>query len=80
MAPVTSTKINLFQTVEIVILHNMLKTHIPVYSTLLDKGLGTRKPIEWQRLNSQVEVRLRIYLSTGKYYLLTIIKSQVYYP
>ena len=57
-----------------------LKTHIPVYSTSLDKGLGTRKPIEWQRLNSQLEVRIRNYLSTGKYYLLTIIKSQVYYP
>ena len=57
-----------------------LKTHIPVYSTSLDKGLGTGKPIEWQKLNSQVEVRLRNYLSTGKYYLLTIIKSQVYYP
>ena len=57
-----------------------LKTHIPVYSTSLDLGLGTRKPIEWQRLNSQVVVRLRNYLSTGKYYLLTIIKSQVYNP
>ena len=57
-----------------------LKTHVAVYSTSLDKGLGTRKPIEWQRLNSQVEVQLRNYLSTGKYYLLTIIKSQVYYP
>ena len=30
----------------------VLKTHILVYSTSLDKGLGTRKPIEWQRLNS----------------------------
>ena len=57
-----------------------LKTNIPVYSTSLDKGLGTRKPIEWQRLNYQVEVRIRNYLSTGKHYLLTIIKSQVYYP
>ena len=57
-----------------------LKTHIPVYSTSLDKGLGTRKPIEWQRLNSHVEVQIRDYLSTGKYYLHTIIKSQVYYP
>ena len=57
-----------------------LKTHIPVYSTSLDYGLGTRNPIEWQRLNSQVEVRLRNYLSTGKYYLLTINKSHLYYP
>ena len=57
-----------------------LNTHIPVYLTSLDKGLGTRKPIEWERLNSQLEVRIRKYLSTGKYYLLTIIKSQVYYP
>ena len=57
----------------------LFKTHIPVYSASLDLGLGTRKPIEWHRLNSQVEVRLRNYLSTGKYYL-TIIKSQVHYP
>ena len=57
-----------------------LKTHIPVYSTSSDKGLGTRKPTKWQRLNSQLEVRIRNYLSTGKYYFLTIIKSQVYYP
>ena len=57
-----------------------LKTYIPVYSTSLNNGLGTRKPIEWQRLNSQVEVRLRNYLPTGEYYLLTIIKSQAYYP
>ena len=57
-----------------------LKTHIPVYSTSLDKGLGTRKHIEWQRLNFHVEVQIRDYLSTGKYYLPTIIKSQVYYP
>ena len=56
------------------------KTHIPVYSPSLDKGLYTRKPIEWQRLYSQVEVQIRDYLSTGKYYLPTLIKSQVYYP
>ena len=30
-----------------------LKTYIPVYSKSLDKGLSTRKPIEWQRLLSQ---------------------------
>ena len=59
---------------------NGLKTNIPVYSTSLDQGLGTRKPIEWQRLNYHVEVQIRDYLSTDKYYLPTIIKSQVYNP
>ena len=49
----------------------ILKTHIPVYSPSLDKGLSTRKPIEWQRLTSQVEVQIRDYLSTGKYYQIT---------
>ena len=57
-----------------------LKTHIPVYSKSLDKGLSTRKPIEWQRLLSQLEVQIRDYLSTGKYYIPKIIKLQVYYP
>ena len=57
-----------------------LKTYIPVYSKPLDKGLSTREPIEWQRLFSQLEVQIRDYLSTGKYYLPKIIKLQVYYP
>ena len=57
-----------------------LKTHIPVYSPSLDKGLSIRKHIEWQRLTFEVEVQIRDYLSTGKYYLPTLIKSQVYYP
>ena len=57
-----------------------LKAYIPVYSTSLDSGLSTRKHIKWQIHNSQVEVKIRDYLSTGKYYLPTIIKSQVYYP
>ena len=57
-----------------------LKTYIPVYSKSLDKGLSTRKPIEWQRLLSQLEVQIRDYLSTSKYYLPKIIKLQVYYP
>ena len=57
-----------------------LKAYIPVYSKSLDKGLSTRKPIEWQILLSQVEVQIRDYLSTGKYYLPKIIKIQVYYP
>ena len=57
-----------------------LKTHIPVYSTSFDYGLSTRKPIEWQRLASEVEVQIRDRLSVGKYYLPTIIKLQVYYP
>ena len=51
-----------------------LKAHIPVYSTSLDKGLSTRKPVDWQRLNYQEEVQIRDYLSTGKYDLPTIIK------
>ena len=54
-----------------------LKTYIPVYSTSSDYGLSTIKPIEWQRLTLQVEVQIREYLSKGKYYLPTIIKSQV---
>ena len=41
---------------------NLIKTHIHVYSTSLDIRLGTRKPIEWERLNSQVEVRIRNYI------------------
>ena len=53
---------------------------IPVYSTSLDKGLSTRKPIEWHRLAIQVEVQIRDYLSTGKTYPPTIIKSQVHFP
>ena len=57
-----------------------LNTYIPVYSKSLDKGLSTRKPIEWQRLLSQLEVQIRDYLSTGKYHLPKIIKLQVYYP
>ena len=57
-----------------------LKTYIPVYSTSLDKGLSTRKPIEWHILNSQVRVQVRDYLFTGKYFLPRIIKLQVYYP
>ena len=51
-----------------------------LYSCTLDKGLSTRKPIEWQRLTSHVEVQIRDYLSTGKYYIPTIIKSQVHNP
>ena len=62
------------------ILDFCLKTYIPVYSTSLDKGLSTRKPVEWQRLTPHAEVHVRDYLSTGKYYLPTIIKLQVYYP
>ena len=57
-----------------------LKTYIPVYSKSLDKGLRTRKPIEWQRLLSQLKVKIRDYLSTGKYYFPKIIRLQVYYP
>ena len=36
------------------------------YSCILEKGLRTRKPIEWQILATQVEVSIRDYLSTGK--------------
>ena len=54
-----------------------LKTYIPVYSTSLDYGLSTRKPVECQGLNSQIEVQIRDYLFTGKYFLPRIIKSQV---
>ena len=61
-------------------LYGPLKTYIPVYSASLDKGLSTRKPVEWQRLTPHAEVQVRDYLSIGKYYLLTIIKLQVYYP
>ena len=49
-----------------------LKTHSPVCSTSFTKGLGTRKPIEWQRLNSHVEVQIRDNFSTGKYYFPTM--------
>ena len=55
-----------------------LKTYNPVYSKSLDKGLSTRKPIEWQIPLSQLEVQIRDYLSTGKYYLLKFIKLEVY--
>ena len=72
------TKLRVFVPLEVKLL--CLKSHIPVYSTSLDYGLGTRKPIEWQRLISQVEVQKRDYLSKDKYYLPTIIKLQVYYP
>ena len=54
--------------------------YIPVYSTLLDQDLSTRKPIEWHRLARQVEVPIRDYFSTGKNYLSTIIKSQLNCP
>ena len=39
-----------------------LKTDIPVYSKSFDKGLSTRKPIEWQRLLSQLEVQIRAHV------------------
>ena len=44
--------------------------------------LGTKheNTYEWQRLTSQVEIQIRDDLSTGKYYIPTIIKSHVYYP
>ena len=57
-----------------------MKTYIPVYSTLLNKGISTRKHIDCQCLNSHVEIQIRDYLFTGKYFLPRIIKSQVYYP
>ena len=57
-----------------------LKTHNPVYSTSLDYGLSIGKSIEWQRLASHVQCPIRDDLSTGKYYLPTFIKLQVYYP
>ena len=53
---------------------------MPVYETSLEKGLSTRKPIEGQGLNLHVEVHIRDYLFTGKYFLHRIIKLKVYYP
>ena len=35
---------------------SLLKTYIPGYSTFLDSGLSTIKPIELHKLTRQVEV------------------------